>query len=149
MFPDKLHVSSFQDRFPLCLDRGIVSPLQLHWVKGVCMFMCNLPPVLTRDFFYVPLQLHGGRTDTKQESVHKVNSGEENSPDSSAGIQTRNLSIMSLALLPTSYSKLNMSKTLEVRQKGNVVTEVPVHIASLRSLKISRGLGSHQTSCDT
>ena len=28
----------------LCLDSGIVSPLQLRWVKGVCMFRCNLQP---------------------------------------------------------------------------------------------------------
>ena len=47
MFPDELHVSSFLDKIPtLCLDSGIVSPLRLHWVKGVCMFRCNLPPAL-------------------------------------------------------------------------------------------------------
>ena len=28
----------------LCLGSDIVKPLQLHWVKGVCMFQCNLPP---------------------------------------------------------------------------------------------------------
>ena len=29
---------------PLCLDSGIVSPLRLHWVKGVCVFRwtCHL-----------------------------------------------------------------------------------------------------------
>ena len=30
----------------LCLDSGIVSPLQLLWVKGVYMYRCNLPPAL-------------------------------------------------------------------------------------------------------
>ena len=30
----------------LCLDSGIVSPLRLHWVKGVRVFRCNLPPAL-------------------------------------------------------------------------------------------------------
>ena len=42
--------------------------------------------------------MQGGGTDTEQESAHKVNSGEENSPAASAGIQTRNLSITSPAL---------------------------------------------------
>ena len=28
----------------LCLDSGIVSPLRLPWVEGVCVFRCNLPP---------------------------------------------------------------------------------------------------------
>ena len=36
-------------------------------------------------------------------SALKVNSGEENSPAAPAGIQTRNISIASPALLPTSY----------------------------------------------
>ena len=30
----------------LCLDSGIVSPLRLRLVKGVCVFRCNLPPAL-------------------------------------------------------------------------------------------------------
>ena len=30
----------------LCLDSRMVSPLGLHWVKGVCVFRCNLPPAL-------------------------------------------------------------------------------------------------------
>ena len=30
----------------LCLDSSIVSLLRLHWVMGVCMFRCNLPPAL-------------------------------------------------------------------------------------------------------
>ena len=42
--------------------------------------------------------MQGGGTDTEQESAHKVDSGEENSPAASARIQTRNLSIMSPAL---------------------------------------------------
>ena len=36
-------------------------------------------------------------------TAHKVNSAEENVPVASAGIRTRNLSIMSPGLLPTSY----------------------------------------------
>ena len=30
----------------LWLDSGIVSPLLLRWVQGVCVFRCNLPPAL-------------------------------------------------------------------------------------------------------
>ena len=41
MFPDKLRVSSFP-----CLDSGIVSSLRLRWVKGVCVFRCNLSSAL-------------------------------------------------------------------------------------------------------
>ena len=51
MFPDELRVSSFLSSFPtLCLNNDTVSPLQLHWVKGVCMFRCNLPPVLMAEW---------------------------------------------------------------------------------------------------
>ena len=52
----------------------------------------------------------GGGTDIKLDSAHKVNSGgkkansrEEISPAAPAGIRTRNFSITSPALLPTSY----------------------------------------------
>ena len=30
----------------LCINRGMVSPLGLHWVKDACLFRCNLPPAL-------------------------------------------------------------------------------------------------------
>ena len=47
MFPHMLCVSSFPDRFPhYAYDSGILSPLRLWWVKGVCVFSCNLPPAL-------------------------------------------------------------------------------------------------------
>ena len=46
MFTKKLRVSSFLDRFPHYAWTATVSPLQLHWVKGVCVFRCNLPPAL-------------------------------------------------------------------------------------------------------
>ena len=48
-FPDKLRVSSFPDRF-LCPDSGIASPFRLRWVKGVCVFRCNLPPALLTEW---------------------------------------------------------------------------------------------------
>ena len=39
----------FPVRFPLlCLD-SIVSPFQLRWVNGVCVFKCNLPPALSAE----------------------------------------------------------------------------------------------------
>ena len=50
VFPDELRVSSFPDRFPTLLDSGIVSPLRLRWVKGVCVFTCNLPPALLAEW---------------------------------------------------------------------------------------------------
>ena len=44
MFPDKLRVSSFLDRFPHYVCTAAVSPLRLRWVQDVCLFRCNLPP---------------------------------------------------------------------------------------------------------
>ena len=34
----------------LWLDSDKVSPLQLRWVKGVCVFRCNLPPALLTEW---------------------------------------------------------------------------------------------------
>ena len=34
----------------LCRDSGLVSPFQLRWVKGVCVFRCNLPSVLLAEW---------------------------------------------------------------------------------------------------
>ena len=53
---------------------------------------------------------------TEQESAHKVNSGEENSPTARAGIGTCHLSITSPELLPTSYSSPSPS-TLTITEK--------------------------------
>ena len=50
VFPDELRVSSFPDRFPLCLQSGIVSILRFVWVKGVCVFRCNLQPALLTEW---------------------------------------------------------------------------------------------------
>ena len=46
MFPAKVCESSFPDRFP----HYVVSPLRLRWVKGVCVFRCNLPPALSAEW---------------------------------------------------------------------------------------------------
>ena len=96
IFPDKLHVSCFQIGSHTMPAIGIVSPLRLRW-PATCTFgrMAKV--------YYVPLRQHRGGTDTKWEQAHKVNSEEENSPATPARIRTRNLSIASLALLPTSY----------------------------------------------
>ena len=73
MFGDKLRMSSFPDRFPtLCLDSGIVSPLQLHWVKGVCVFRCDLPLALLAEWLG-SFACHCGNTGverTPNESQH-------------------------------------------------------------------------------
>ena len=34
----------------LCLDSGIISPIRLHWVKGVRVFRCDLPPALLAEW---------------------------------------------------------------------------------------------------
>ena len=34
----------------ICLDSGTVSPLRLDWVKGVCVFRCNLPSALLEEW---------------------------------------------------------------------------------------------------
>ena len=43
--------------------------------------------------------------DTEYKSAHKVDSGEEKSPATPAGIQTHNLLIENPVLLPTSYTQ--------------------------------------------
>ena len=51
----------FPDRFPHCAWTA-VSLLRLHWVKGVYMFRCNLPPALLAawpEVFYMSLRKHG------------------------------------------------------------------------------------------
>ena len=85
----------------LCLDSSIVSPLWLHWVKGVCMFRCNLPPALLAEWLG-SLTCHCGNTGVERtqnkESTYKVDSEENKSPTAPARIQTCNLLIVSLAL---------------------------------------------------
>ena len=88
-----------------CLDSGIVSPLRLCWVKSVCVFRCNLPLAPLAEW-PGSFTCHCGNTvveRTPNNSQHTVNTGEENSPAAPAGIRTRNLSITSPALLPTSH----------------------------------------------
>ena len=114
MFPDKLLVSSFPNRFhDYAWTAAWPALLRLRWAKGVCVFRCNLPPVLLTEWpgsFTCHCGNKGGGTDIELDSAHKVNSGgkkvnsrEEISPAAPAGIRTRNFSITSPALLPTSY----------------------------------------------
>ena len=126
VFPDELHMSSFPVTFPhyvpsraacelvscylptLCLDSSIVSPLQLHWVKGVCMFRCNLPPALLAEWsgsFTCHCSDMGVEQIPNGESAHKADSGKENSPTTPVGVQTRSLSITSPTLQQTSYPR--------------------------------------------
>ena len=48
MFFDLLCYQKVPTLFPV--DSDIVSPLRLRWVKGVCVFRCNLPPALLADW---------------------------------------------------------------------------------------------------
>ena len=66
-------------------------------------------------------------TAVTRESAHKVDSGEENSPAAPARIRTRNLSIASLALLPTSYPG-SPGSAVVLQAKAPIVTrdgEIP------------------------
>ena len=99
MFPDEWHVSSFPEEVPsLCLDGGIVSPRRLRWVKGVCVFRCNLPPALLTEW-PGSFTCHCGNTGverTPNKNQHtKLTMQKKNSPAAPAGIRTRNLSITS------------------------------------------------------
>ena len=95
------------------------SPFRLLWVKGVCMFRCNLPPALLAEW-PGSLTCHCGYTGVEQtpnKSQHtKLNSWEENSPTTPARIQTHNLSIMSPVLLPTSCPR-SLCQNLFIKHK--------------------------------
>ena len=45
-----IHFPPVLKKKPLCLDSVIVSALRLCWVKGVCVFRCNLPPALLAEW---------------------------------------------------------------------------------------------------
>ena len=62
-----------------------------------------------------------GGPDTEQETAHKVNSGEENSPAAPAGIRTRCLLITSPALLPTNHPGSRSTCTSYQRVKQDTV----------------------------
>ena len=56
----------------LCLDSSLVSPLQFHWVKGVCMFRCNLPPALLAEWpgSFTSYCSNTGEEQTQNKSQH-------------------------------------------------------------------------------
>ena len=70
------------------------------------MFSCNLPPPFFgqngQDLLRATAVTQGWNG-YQNESAQKVDPREENSPATPAGIQTHNLLITSLALLPLSY----------------------------------------------
>ena len=108
MFPDKLRVSSFPDRFPHYV-RTAAKSAHSNFV-GSRVYAC----------LGVPCHLHFWQNDrgllratpvTRAWHRHrirvrqKVNSTEENSPNAPAGIRTRNHSMASPALLPIIYPR--------------------------------------------
>ena len=108
MFPYKLRVSSFPDRFPhyaWTAARSAHSDFVGSRVYSCLDVTCYLH-FWQNDRGY--FTCHCGNTGverTPNKSQHtKVNPGEEKSPAAPAGIRTLNLSITSRALLPTSYS---------------------------------------------
>ena len=75
----------------LCLHSGIVSPHWLCWVKGVCVFRCNLPSALLAEWlgsFTCHWGNTGGEWTLTKSQLTKLNYGEENSPAAPAGIRT-------------------------------------------------------------
>ena len=104
----------------LYLYSGIISPLRLHEVKGVCVFRYNLPPAFLAEWLG-SFMCHCGNMgveQTRNESAHKVNSGEENSSAAPAGIWTCNLSVMSPAFLPTSNPSPHLSCASKYLSQG-------------------------------
>ena len=83
------------------------------------MFRRNLPPALLAEW-PGSLTCHCGNMGVEwtpnKKSAHKVDSGEENSPAAPAGIQTH-LSIVSLALEPTSYLSSRRNRHLVRKRK--------------------------------
>ena len=49
----------------LCLRSGIVSPLWLRWIEGVCVFRCKLPPALLAEWLG-SFTCHCGNTRVEQ-----------------------------------------------------------------------------------
>ena len=76
------------------------------------MFRCNLPPPLLAEW-PGSFTCHCGSTGMEQthNKSHKVHSGEVHFPVVPARIRTRNLSIKSLVLLPTSYPGSQLIRT--------------------------------------
>ena len=105
MFPNKLYVGSFLDILTLCLDSGIVAHSNFveYRVYACLGVTCHLRFWQNDwDLLHATAETWGW-TDTEKESAHKVNSRKEKFPATPARIRTHNLSIMSLALLPTCY----------------------------------------------
>ena len=77
---------------------------------------------------------------TELESAHKVKSGEENSPAAPAGIRTRNLSITSSVLLPTSYpgSFSLPPNPIENNLKQNIFNHMLLWLACRKGMYIEK-----------
>ena len=125
MLPEKLHVSSFPDRFSHYARTAAYSAhsnfigSRVYACLGVTChlhFWQNERGLLRSTA--VTQGWNGQRT--KSKSANKVNSGEENSPAASAGIRTRNLLTMSLALSPTSYPNSNWKLPSKVLKTSTI-----------------------------
>ena len=105
VFPDELPVSSFPDRFPYYDWAAAQSPHSYFVGSRVYRHLgvtCHLHFWQNDCALLRATSVTRGWNEHRKESAHKVNSGEENFPPAPAGIRTRNLSIASPALLPTS-----------------------------------------------
>ena len=129
-------MSSIRDRFPHYAWTVAVSPLQLQWVKGVCVLRCSLLPALWAEW-PGSFTCHCGNTRVEHKSnksAHKVNSGEENSPAIPAGIQTHNLLIVSRVLSSShgeSWTKYNLTEPipLQVEDVANEFIMEPFNLS--------------------
>ena len=101
---------SFPDRFPHNAWTSIVSPFQLHWVKGACMFRCGLPPALLAEWL-VSFMCHCCNTRVEQ----TLNKG-----------QHRDSELWRRKLSPSSCRTRNLSQPLN-RMSGNLTIELSQH----------------------
>ena len=127
------------------LGSGVVSPLQLHWVMGVCVFGCNLPPALLAGW----QGLLCATAVTQGWNRHQIRvgaqSGEEESPATPAGIWTCSLFIMSPVIyqqaVPGSWHGNRLTMHNRTRLIKTTIVATPGERG--RSLVLAWTLGVH------
>ena len=105
-FPDELCVSLFPDQFQhYAWTAALSAHSDFVWSRRcACLGVtCHLHFWQNDRSLLCATVVTQGWNGHWIKSAHKLDSGEENFPTTTAGIQTRNLSIMSAALVPTSY----------------------------------------------
>ena len=108
MFNDKLRVSSLLHRYLHYAWTAAWSALSYFVGSRVYAYIgatCHLHLWQNDQGLLRATAVTRGCTEQRIRVNTQMNSGQENSPASPAGIQTRNLLITSLALLPTSYPR--------------------------------------------